>query len=122
MRDITIDEEQEAVEELTINSPQDHHLTEPVTTTTTTSTTPPPIPDKAEEQGFLRHGRPETAIDLSLIDLYSPPAFASICFVAINGETKAYCNSYFEQMFFTSMECNHLLDDEHSSPRDIIAR
>lgn len=67
------------------------------------------------------HSSPSTAIQPSLLELFSAP-FCSYCFVAIDGDEAIYANKHFEKWFLGEEECNHRLQQENGSPRDIIAR
>ena len=65
------------------------------------------------------HGDPASAMHDCLLELYGLP-FASICFVAIDGEEKMYCNKRFEEHYITEEECNLRLLRQAEVPRDII--
>ena len=69
----------------------------------------------------LYHGQSFTAIHPSLLELYNLP-FTSICFAAINGDEKMYCNKQFEKYYFTSEESSRRLLQGGESPRDIMSR
>jgi len=67
-----------------------------------------------------KHGKPSSAIDSSLSDLFSTP-FANMCLAAIDGDERIYCNELFETIFLTAEECNYRLRDLGESPtQDII--
>jgi len=62
-----------------------------------------------------RHGSPATALHPCLAELYSPP-FVGMCFAAIDGDERIYCNQAFQSMFITEEECNRRLSNGCQSP------